>query len=491
MLPWTMSAVRRLRRFRRDARGAIAIWAALAAPPLLGIGALAVDVARIYSLDAELQTAADSLARSAAVELDGRSDAITRATSAVAGLVSNSQSMAAAGDAPVTVEGLRFLKELPSSDDEAVPADAVTSDPRAAQFVEVSIAPTTVTTIFPPSLTTGVVSVSLKAKAVAGRVRKVCAVAPLFVCNPFEGTGTSLEDALTQRSVRGRLIALKGKGGGAKYFPGNFGYLEPPGNKGAAALREMFAHVAPDACFDARGVSLRTGAVNSAGQGLNVRFDMYEGALKKMSDDPNYPPAVKVTKGYTGGACKPSPDEDAMGLPRDRCFEAGNCPHMGGRMGDGDWDVVSYMAVNHGKPASATIAGVSYSFNYTAGTVAPATPPTRYEVYRWEIDNERIPGTYAASKTPEDGAPRCYAGGTPSDTPDRRVLAVAVLDCQALDERYNISGGSAPPLPARGFVKVFLTEPMDGPDDTIWGEMISILEWGRDAEVRDQVEVRR
>jgi hypothetical protein len=179
-----------------------------------------------------------------------------------------------------------------------------------------------------------------------------------------------------------------------------------------------------------------------------------------------------------------------MGLPRDNCFASGTCPNLGGRMGDGVWDIVSYMQVNHGSPASATIAGVAYSFNYTARTVSPSPRPTRYEVYRWEIDNNKIPGQtgYGASTTPEVGTPRCYSGGAVPTEPDRRVLSVAVLQCQALDAQYGISGGSTPPVPATAFAKVFITEPM-GSD--IWGELIGIFGNGVDSQARDQIEVRR
>jgi hypothetical protein len=194
-----------------------------------------------------------------------------------------------------------------------------------------------------------------------------------------------------------------------------------------------------------------------------------------------------------GNNCSAAPDVRALGLPRDRCFATGTCPNMGGRMGDGDWDVVTYMLVNHGKPASAVINGVTYTFNYVTGSVIPATRPTRYEVYRWEIDNDRIPGRtgYSASKTPEKGTPQCYSGGTLADHPDRRLFPVAVINCQALEAQYDISGGSSPPLPVQGFVKVFLTEPMDGSDDTIWGEIVGMVEWGKDLVARDQVDVRR
>ncbi|HEX8570068.1 MAG TPA: Tad domain-containing protein, partial [Caulobacteraceae bacterium] len=468
-------------------------WAALVAPPLIGAFALALDVARVYSLEAELQTAADSLARASAVELDGNPDAITRATAAIANLVENRQTLATRGHSEVVVGGLRFFSSLPASDDAPITSAYETTNPNAARFVEVAIKPEAVRTIFPPSMAQGLVSVSLSAKAVGGRVKRMCGAAPLFICNPFEGSGQSLEAALKDRTVRGRLVAFKSKGTEATYFPGNFGYLEPPGGNGANELRDMFAKVNPGACYDAAGVVLRTGAVNSAGQGLNVRFDIYEGSFKGSKNDPAFAPAVNVTKGWSGANCNNAPNASAMGLPRDNCFATGNCPHMSGRMGDGTWNVAAYMKVNHGSPASAVIGGVTYTFNYASNTVTPATPPTRYEVYRWEITNGKIPGTsgYTASTTPENGAPQCYSGGTPSDTPDRRLLPVAVIDCQALDDAYDLNGGSTPPLPVRGFVKVFLTEPMGGSEDTIWGEIVGMVEWGVDVVARDQVEVRR
>ena len=89
------SVKRSLRAFRRDQRGAVAVWAVLIAPPLLGVAALAVDLSRIYSAQAEMQTAADALARAGAFELDGSSTAITRANRAIDNLVANDQRFSA------------------------------------------------------------------------------------------------------------------------------------------------------------------------------------------------------------------------------------------------------------------------------------------------------------------------------------------------------------------------------------------------------------
>jgi Flp pilus assembly protein TadG len=486
----------------RDERGGMALWAGLLAPILVGFGALSVDVARMYNLDADLQTAADSLARAGAIELDGRSDAITRSTSAIGNLVSNEQRLGGEAASEVQIASLRFLKALPASDDAPITAVHVTTDAREARYVEVNVAPTAINTVFPPSLVRGVVRTQLAAQAVGGRKSGMCGAAPLFICNPYEGTGQTLETALENRAVRGRLVQLRAKGGGnASYGPGNFGFLEPPGGRGANELRDMIGQVSPDACYDAGGVILRTGQISSVSQGLNTRFDIYDGSFGGKKNDPAYAPARNVTKGYTysgGNACNASPESDpdrALGLPRDACFASNSCPNMGGRMGDGTWDIVSYMRVNHRRPATATISGVTYTFNYAAGTVSPSPRPTRYEVYRWELENARVPGEYTPSGsgawTQEKGAPRCYSGSVPSG-PDRRILPVAVLNCQALEAQYGLNGASGPPLPAIGFAKVFLTEPMgSGSDDVIWGELVGMLQKGVDPWSVDQVEVRR
>ena len=484
---------RALTRFFSDRRGAVAVWAALLAPVLIGGVALAVDVGRLYNLDADLQSAADAMARAGAAELDGSADAILRATAAVDNLVRNDQRFADKSGA-VGVQRVIFLSGLPADDSQAVGADAETTDPAEARYIQIAVKPERVTTMFPAQALSALARINLQAESTGGRTARVCNAAPLFICDPYEDTGTSLAEALNDRTIRGRLVQLRGKGGSAKYGPGNFGFLQPPGGGGAKALSEMFAQAHPAACFDQRGVELRPGQISSVSQGLNVRFDMYDGSFSKMKNDPEYAPAANVTKGYTGGACNASPNGQAMGLPRDACFATGTCPHMGGRMGDGDWDFVQYMQVNHGSPSSVTIGEVTYSLNYAAKSVSPSSKPTRFEVYRWEIDSGRIPGQsgYGASKTPEVGVPRCFSGGVAADQPDRRLLTVAVLQCRKLDAEYGMNGNSTPPLPASGFVKVFLTEPMgSGPDDSIWGEIVGMLENGVDAQARNQIEVRR
>lgn len=67
---------------QRRQRGAVIITTALVLLLLLGFIGIALDFGRLFVIKTELQTAMDSCALSAAHELDGQADAITRATSA-------------------------------------------------------------------------------------------------------------------------------------------------------------------------------------------------------------------------------------------------------------------------------------------------------------------------------------------------------------------------------------------------------------------------
>jgi len=426
----------RLAAFGRKESGAVALWAALVAPPLIGAAALALDMARVYSLEAEMQTAADALARAGAVELDGQSDAIERATAAIEDLVRNDKRFGESGFSEVTVGAPRFLSALPSSDDQAVPAALVTTDSRNARFVEVTATPENLRTLFPPQLFTGMIKVSVTATSVGSRSGRMCGAAPLFICNPAEDTGQTLGEALESEGFRGRLLKLRGDG---QYAPGQFGYLEPPGGNGASELKKLFAEVSPASCYDSAGVTLRTGMISSVDQGMNTRFGVYKGSYKAS----DYPAANNVSS-----------------YPADSCFAAGTCE----RTGDGVWDFAGYMTTTYPSKGTAVIAGTSYAFNKAAGTATPSDRrPSRYDVYRWELEQ----------------------AGLSAGDPDRRLMPVAVLNCRS----ENLSAAN---VPVQAFAKVFLTAPMgSGEANVIWGEVVGLLKPGADRQARDQVDVRR
>jgi hypothetical protein len=122
------------------------------------------------------------------------------------------------------------------------------------------------------------------------------------------------------------------------------------------------------------------------------------------------------------------------------------------------------MEARHPAKPSVTIANTTYTFNHGTNTVTPGnTRPSRFQVYRWEIEQAALTET----------------------KPDRRVIPVAVLNCQS----QNLSAAK---VPVAAFAKVFLTEPMgSGTDNLIWGEIVGLLRQGSDPQARDQVDVRR
>ena len=484
-----------LQKFKKDVSGSFAVWAAITAPVLIGGLALSVDVSRMYNLEHELQIAADAFAKSGAAELDQRGDSIERSTRAIQNLVANAQKFGLGGGGQVTIGTIRFLHDLPDNDYEIPGTEYETTDPYKARFVEVEVAPETVQAIFSKQLAGKITSATLEASAIAGASGGVCGAAPLFVCNPYENSDTSLYEALESGEFQRRLIQFKTTNKNTDtYGPGNFGFLDPYGSGDNSRIDEAIAISKPPICLNkASGVNLETGNIASLRVALNTRFDIYEGKFKKYANDPLYAPAANVTKGYSGNACKMTPDANSMGLPRDKCFATDSCTEMDGRMGSGDWDFVSYMEINHNAANNVTINGQKYNLNYTVRKSVPADPPSRYDVYRWEIESGSIPGaiSYGTSSTPEEGTPTCHASGPSTASIDRRILYAAVMNCEEVEASYGLNGAKKN-LPVETFVKVFVTEPMGkGHNNTIWGEIVGPIVKGQDEVAIDRVSVAR
>jgi len=489
----------RVRTFGAATSGAIAIWGALSTPLVISGGALSVDVARIHNLDNELQSASDSLSRAGAAELDQRSDSLVRATRAMQTLVRNDQKFSRDGKGQVEIEAIRYLKSLPLNDYDTVTNANVTNSPSEARYVEVKVKPETVNTLFPTNFVAKITDVSMSAQSVAGFDQTICGTAPVFICNPAEGGDQSIYELMEDASFQRRQVKFISKGGrNAQYGPGNFGYLDPfGGNSGASKITDAIAIDKTKVCYSkSAGVRLRPGAISSVRHGLNTRFDIYEGPYKKKRTDIHYAPAANVVKGYAGPkVCSIKPNQDAIGMPRDHCFESGDCSDASGKMGNGNWDFIEYMRVNHNYMSRITIEDITYKINHRLKKMSPAAPPSRYAMYRWEIENDCVPGskTYGKySRTPEEGSPTCHASGPSETVDDRRVIHAAVLNCGAIEESGESMAGRTDPLPVETFVKVFLTEPMGrGRDNVMWGEIVGPVVQGNDSVSNDQIAVAR
>jgi Flp pilus assembly protein TadG len=435
-------------RFARDERGAVLVLWALFLAVAFGFLALAFDLGRIATTQAQLQSFADQVALAAAGELDGRADSITRATAAANGLIdgqqtyaNGSQALGGSGDYTLT-----FLSTLPASD--TVAATSVTADGRLARYVRVNVTQRTVLTPFAhvnAVLNGGSqISAGITASATAGFTSFACDIAPLFFCVPVNSWRADANI--------GDQIQLRSGGQGAAWGPGNFGFLDPTalpvdstgpcaGLNGAQLYRCLVgAERGITACIETRaGVDTQPGQRVGLAEAFNTRFDIYQGSMQSRRSDTAYPPApntIQGTKPRGGNQCRGNNTDPsaALPLPRDTCIVNGTC----GRFGDGTWNRTAYLNQNHG----GALAGVT-------------STSTRYQTYLAEIAK-------AAANTPavplpgfdETGAPQCYTGGAPS-VPDRRVVIAAAIDCTA----NNIRGAATNIVPLE-YVKLFMTEPV-------------------------------
>jgi hypothetical protein len=302
------------------------------------------------------------------------------------------------------------------------------------------------------------------------------------MCNPLENQSPSIFEAAESPEMKRRMIELRLVGPQSQYFPGNFAFLRSPAlGPGADALRNALARTNPGTCFTQDGVDTQTGQnVGPVHQGLNVRFDIYDGPMSGRRNNADFRPSMNVRKGYggTGGACSKSLIDDGVnyqGLPRDQTVQA---ELGGGRLYSGDWDFENYWAVNYGH----------------AGITAPngwnnTNRPSRYEVYRYEIDNPMLlnpPYLNRQSVGGEIGAPIC-SNSTPTDVIDRRILYGAVVNCAEEGPLQGYEEG----VPVLTFARFFLIRPLDG-SDSIDVELVGLTQPGLDDEVvRDQVQLYR
>lgn len=490
--------------------GAVAIYVAFVSVLMMGFGALVVDAGRVYTLQTEMQDAADAAALAGAAELDLTATSITRATAAAkTTFVNNVQTFATGGkDIVINDANIRFLSSLPPDDDTPIPVSSVTTDPTKAKFIQVTPPVREVDYLLAPVLNAffGGPGSNLRkgqasATAVAGLECVVCDFPPLMICNPGEANGNT---GAPFTPVPGELVKLKLGGGTGLWTPGNFGLLDPPGtSQGTAAITEALANSNPNGCY-ATYVDTRTGAAtNPVSKAFNTRFDMYEnpGFGGNSKNNSAYKPAPNVIKGkYMSG----SSWEDYSGsppagraMPKHPCYSAGNCSSLGplyherfappapGNLSDQQSFWSDYWSSNH--------PGESFASAYAGGLDADNDGVvTRQEMYEYEIatgipagdtdgdgDVDADDAALASSATGENGRPMNY-GGADAPDPKRRTMYVAVINCVA----EGPLNGNSEHVPVLAYAKMFLTHPAeDGSDQEIYAEIIGVLEPSTDGSI--------
>lgn len=458
-------------RFAANQSGAVAATYALALVPLIALAGVGMDYARLMGMDSELQNGADQAALAAATQLDGKANACSRASAAATGLIANSSLLTSDDDA-ITFTGasdcsgsssIRFWQDKAKT-------IAATSDANA-NYVEVTVDLRGVNYALLPI--TGLLRGDSQAAALAGLGSAICKQPPLMLCNPLE---TGANKAFDIVANIGRGVRLIANDGGASVAPGNFGFLETNAGTGASVLLEVLARPdRPGDCVSTDSVTTQTGVKASVMDAFNTRFGIYGNGLNQACG-PNgqlCPPSNNARNDLMYRSCQgnspftvgsrpyrpttaapltTTAGLDPMGYPRDMCHAVsltGTC--AGGLVGDGRWDRNAYFATNNaiypgGAPATSAFSG--YGDPLTPSSVEP----TRYQVYKYEAAN----AARLARQGDFQGSPICNAPGiSPSGgTPDRRVLSVAVINCQ----QEGVSGKTTG-VDVLKFVDVFLVEP--------------------------------
>jgi hypothetical protein len=461
--PLPLEAV--LRRLIDDCRGGILALSVVLLVFVLGTGGLILDFGRVWNAQSELQAFADHASLTAAGELDGAPDAITRANNALAQLIADRQSYANS-DFTLDASDLTatYLDGLPASDEEDDLTSFVTTDSTAAEFVHVLIDPHPVSTIFAGIIMLFAggdqVDINTSAVAVAGFTQYVCDISPLMFCPP-----TGMDRETLQTWLPGRQIRLKAQG---FWGPGAFGLLDvnfdPDGpcgspNQGANYFRCAVAvNQSITRCFPRRGVDVRPGqAAGPSESGLNARMDVYTTSLKSSRNDPLFRPAPNVIKGFKGGGdgcVNPNPDPSNVAqLPQEQCLLDETCPNP---------RFSPSQTVNPGQRADY----VAQNYTDVGSPDKTGTANTRYGIYMNEITNS--PGSDildTGTGLEESGRNSCASSA--SSDPERRVLVAAAVDCTSLPP------GNASNVPVIDFYRIFMSNLAGQPDPTdVWVEVI-------------------
>ena len=475
----------------RDDAGAVAATYAMSLTALMVIAGVGFDYGRLAAMDSELQNGADQAALAGVTQLDGASGACSRAAARAVDLVTNTTIVAtSANTITVSAESacdatgnVRFWQ----TKDHSSPA---TSDANA-RFIEVIVASRSADYAFTPIA--GVLRSSIQAAAMAGLGSSVCKVPPMMICspnaaNPFDaankiGWGVQVTGHGNGRTGSGNPVG--------SWAPGDFGFLSVgPGTQKEDLVKALAFKSVPLDCVPVNGTKPETGNPQALYDAINTRFDIYDfsagnGTTLSPCFSGSCPAASNVVKDIVkadtstnGKSCKldskgwhlPAADRqfwpkatangdgtyndaghslaiEAMGLPRDLCHYAsfGTTCNGGasGRFGNGIWARKDYFKLNH------------------SGGERPPSPDTvtRYQTYRWEIDQNNMPNNLAAGSDKQYGRPVCSTGT--ADGVDRRVFTLAVVkNCTSPVGTFPALSGSSNVAVIDEWVDMFLVEPV-------------------------------
>lgn len=458
-----------LNNFRTCEDGSIVTLFAVMMAIFFGILALGFDFGRNASTQSELQSYSDNVALAVAGELDGRADAISRATNAAQSLISDTQTFGdGATDLGVDDITLTFYAKRP----ETGSAAHQTSDPLLANYVSVSVAPRRIAPIFGAVFATlsgqnaGIVD-NVSARSVAGNEEYACNITPLLICAPLLGLDVDASIGSTLELDTSLTVGRLDPGTVHLISPTLGDLVDLPGVcEGLSGIGLDLCLISADgprgSCYSDRGVTFADpDPLLDLNAALNVRMDIFEGAASNLLNNANFPVAPNVLSGFEpadGGQCisgNAQISATTMGLPADDCLTNDTCSFTG----NGDWSQGRQAYINA---------------NYD-GTDPYPNAQTRYDFYLAEIEASANPAPFSGGlggllgglgglvdDITGDILPSCSS--IVSDDPARRVLVTAIVDCNNISVDAGIT--TAPVL---DFAEVFMTAPsgMGGGDSLV------------------------
>jgi Flp pilus assembly protein TadG len=401
-----------------DQNGGVLLYFTIMIPVIIGMIGLALEGGQYFHLNSELQQLADAAALAGAAELDGTSDAITRATSKAETLLSNDPHWSNVAQA-----GLQIVD--PPVFYSSLDPDVTTTDGTQAVYIQVTTIVRQVAPAFLSVIGFGSTA-GTHARAVAGTNYVACNVQPLMLCNPKEPSAFT--------ATAGDLFGFTATGSTGGFSPGDFGLLDPGGqtHSGAGQIENLLAAKSPNFCYVDRVSPAQGQKTIDVASGINVRFDIPPQGNPKGMD---LTPAPNVIKGQSATVSKNS------------CTFADTSPYAPMPGNTGMTQVGStYVGGSMDTSNNPGGAGTYWTNHHGAGSWP--TGMTRYGMYQAERA-----GTYPLISSFENPAPVC--NGTAGDD-TRRIISVAIVDCQA----QGVNGNSNVSLLSKLYADFFLTAPV-------------------------------
>lgn len=284
-------------RLSRHQHGAIAIIVGLSIAVLVGMIGLALDLGRMFVIKSELQNAADACALAAARELDGNTDAITRADAAGILVGTRNEINFQDENAPVTNASLTYSATLsPNS------AYNRSIAPATAKYVMCTVARPNVGMLFMGVRGFGTQNVSAYAVATLAPGQTTCAI-PLGLCSestdpsdPYAGLdigqwyGGKFENAPSNPNTLCTTPSgsTSGNFNWVDFSPGPGAQPSCGNSNGAAELKCLLEGLGVCELPPINTLVGQTGVDNGLKASWNTRFGIYGGSQNANDSPPDF-----------------------------------------------------------------------------------------------------------------------------------------------------------------------------------------------------------